>query len=211
MSSINTASKVNENTDVTNAGKADSRLSIAVLTLMLVISVVLNIMLARKVRELTGMQNVVRAERELKVGTAVPPITAKRLDGKSETITYLGSDRPTVLYIFTPQCEWCTRNLDNLKTLIEQKGEEYHFTGISLSTEGLEKYIADHHLTFPIYTGISKEAGEAYKMGGTPQTVVVSPQGQVIQNWVGAYAADQKSQVEAYFNITLPGIQLKSE
>jgi peroxiredoxin len=148
---------------------------------------------------------------ELEVGTAVPSFTAKRLDGGSETIIYAGSVRPTVLYIFTPQCEWCTRNLDNLKTLIDQKGEDYRFVGVSLSGEGLEKYVVDHQLPFPVYTDIPKETGEVYKMGGTPRTVVISPQGWVIQNWVGAYAGDRKTQIEAYFNVSLPGIQLKSD
>ena len=210
MSPTNTASRVNESANSTDVGQTKSRLGIIAVTLMLVASVVLNVLLALKVRELTGMQNAMSANRELKVGTVVPPITAKRLDGRSETITYVGSARPTVLYIFTPQCGWCTRNLDNLKTLIDQKGNEYRFIGISLSREELEKYIADHQLTFPVYTDIPQEVGEAYKMGGTPQTIVISTQGQVIQNWVGAYTGDQKSQINAYFNVSLPGIQPQS-
>ncbi len=176
---------------------------------MLVASVVLNVMLSLRVRELTAKQDAARADRELQVGTVVPPIAAKRLDGRSETIAYAGSDRPTVLYIFTPQCEWCTRNLDNLRTLVSRKGEGYRFIGISLSKEGLENYVTEHQVPFPVYTDIPKGAGEAYKMGGTPQTVVISPQGKVIQNWVGAYAGEQQSHVEAYFDVTLPGIQLK--
>ncbi len=207
MGSIDTASKLNDGTDSVVKKQPDSRLSVTALTLMLVASVALNVMLALKVRELTGAQNAARAERELKVGTIVPPITAKRFEGSSETIIYAGDSRPTVLYIFTPQCGWCERNLDNLQTLISQKGEEYRFVGISLSDDGLGEYMAVHHLTFPIYTDIPKEVGEAYKMGGTPQTVVVSPQAQVIRNWVGAYAGNQKSEVEAYFHLTLPGLR----
>ena len=178
---------------------------------MLLISVALNVMLALKIRELTGMQNALRAERELEAGAAVPSITARRLDGKSETITYADSTRPTVIYVFTPQCIWCTRNLDNFKTLVDQMSKDYRFIGISLSKEGLEKYVADHQLTFPIYTDVPKETGEAYKMGGTPQTVVISPQGKVLQNWIGAYAGEQRSQVEKYFDTTLPGIQPASQ
>jgi peroxiredoxin len=210
MSSTDKASRVDIGTRSSDAGQPNSRLGIVALTVMLAASVALNVMLSLRVRELTSLQNAVRAHRELEIGTAVPPITAKRLDGRSEAITYVESNRPTVLYIFTPQCGWCARNLNNLRTLVGQRGGDYRFIGISLSKEGLEKYVADHQLTFPVYTDIPKELGEAYKMGGTPQTVVISPQGQVIQNWVGAYAGDEKSQVEAYFNITLPGIQPKA-
>lgn len=194
-------------TQSSDAKQSGSRFHVVALMVMLVVSVALNVMLALKIRELTSMQSALRAEHGLEVGTAVPPITARRLDGQSETITYADSARPTVLYVFTPQCIWCARNLDNLKTLVDQKGKDYRFIGISLSREGLEKYVADYQLTFPIYTDIPKEAGEAYKMGGTPQTVVISSQGKVLQSWAGAYAGDQKSQVEKYFNITLPGIR----
>jgi peroxiredoxin len=204
-------SREQTSTHSSDAKQPGSRLHVVALTAMLVVSVALNVMLALKIRQLTGMQNASRAERELEVGTVVPSITARRLDGRSETITYADSPRPTVLYVFTPQCVWCARNLDNLRTLIDRKGGDYRFIGISLSKEGLEKYVADYQLTFPIYTDIPKEAGEAYKMGGTPQTVVISPQGKVLQNWLGAYIGDQESQVEGYFDITLPGIQPASQ
>jgi peroxiredoxin len=177
---------------------------------MLVISVALNVMLALKIRRLNGDQSAAKVERELKVGMTVPAIPANRVDGAKETISYVGTDRPTVLYIFTPECKWCLRNLDNLRTLIDQKGKEYRFIGISLSEEGLEQYLSVHKLALPVYVDVPKETGEVYKMGGTPQTVVVSPQGQVMQNWVGAYVGDQKSQVEKFFKVTLPGISPNS-
>ena len=207
ISSISPTSKVEKSTI---AILPTSRLGVIALTVMLVASVALNVMLAVKVRQLTSAQNDVRAEHELKVGSVVPAIVAKRLDGGSESITYVGTDRPTVLYIFTPQCGWCERNLANLKALVDQKGEEYRFIGISLSRSGLEEYVANHRLGLPVYTDIPREAGESYRMGSTPQTIVVSPQGQVIQNWVGAYVGDDKSQIEAYFKVTLPGIPSES-
>lgn len=211
MSSMDNLSREQTSTHSSDAKQSSSRFHVVALTVMLVVSVALNVMLALKIRELTDTQNARRAERELEVGTAVPAITARRLDGKSETITYADSTRPTVIYVFTPQCMWCTRNLDNFQTLVNQKGKDYRFIGISLSKEGLEKYVADHQLAFPIYTDIPTEVGEAYKMGGTPQTVVISPQGKVLQNWPGAYAGDQKYQVEKYFDMTLPGIHPASQ
>ena len=109
-------------------------------------------------------------------------------------------------FISLPHSANGARNLDNLRTLIDQRGKDYRFIGISLSQEGLEEYLSIQTLPFPVYIDIPKESGDAYKMGGTPQTVVVSSQGQVLQSWVGAYVGDQKSQVEAYFKVTLPGV-----
>ena len=138
----------------------------------------------------------------------MPPMVAKGLDGRSETIAYTGSDRPTVLYIFTPQCGWCTRNMDNLKALLKAKGQDNRFIGLSLSPVGLTDYVRTHELTIPVLTGLSSETISAYKLGGTPQTLVISPEGRVVQNWRGAWTSKQKSDIEAFFHVTLPGIQL---
>jgi hypothetical protein len=51
------------------------------------------------------------------------------------------------------------------------------------------------------------ETLKAYKLRSTPQTIVVSPEGKVLQNWVGAYVGGQKSQVEAFFHVSLPGLR----
>jgi len=174
---------------------------------LLVAAVALNVVLARKVHSLARSQTPQLSG--LEVGAIVPPITAKRADGKIETIAYSSSDRPTVLYVFTPSCIWCERNLDNIKQLAKLKDEEYRFVGLSLSDRALSSYLATTGLALPTYTNLSKDAVEAYKLHGTPQTIVVSPQGRVIQNWMGAYIGDKKSQVESFFGVSLPGIRAR--
>jgi hypothetical protein len=67
-------------------------------------------------------------------------------------------------------------------------------------------YVAKNQLKIAVYSGLSADVRKTYTMGGTPQTIVVSPEGRVLQNWVGAYAGSQKSQVEAFFHTTLPGL-----
>jgi hypothetical protein len=47
----------------------------------------------------------------------------------------------------------------------------------------------------------------AYKLGGTPQTLVVSEDGKVMKNWKGAYMSNIQKEVEDYFHIDLPGIR----
>jgi hypothetical protein len=36
---------------------------------------------------------------------------------------------------------------------------------------------------------------------------VISPEGKVLQDWAGAYVGDQKSEVEAFFHVSLPGLK----
>ena len=173
----------------------------------LVASLALNVLLAHKVRSLTNAQSARIADRLLTVGAVVPPITVTRLGGQQEVVSYQGSNEATVLYIFTPSCVWCARNLDNFKTLLNQKSSQYRVIGLSLSDEGLPEYVANNGLNLPIYFSLSKETKDAYKLSGTPQTIVISPEGKVLQDWAGAYVGDQKTQVEAFFHVSLPGLK----
>jgi peroxiredoxin len=175
--------------------------------LLLCSSVALNVVLARRVRSFQQFQSTKAADRLLKVGAIVPPITAKLLSGQQQAISYLGTNQPTVLYIFTPPCSWCARNMDNLKTLVDREGGNYRFIGLSLSEEALPDYVAKNDLKLPVYSGLSPETLTTYKLGSTPQTIVISPGGKVLKDWVGAYVGDQKSQVEAFFHVSLPGLR----
>ncbi len=177
----------------------------------LVVSVTINVLLAHKVRSLDNAQSARVADRLLQVGTTVPPITAKRLNGDSELISYQGMKQATVLYIFTPTCIWCARNLSNLKTLLDEEGGRYRFIGLSLANDGVAPYVANSDLNVPVYTNLSPETLSAYKLGSTPQTIVISQNGIVLQNWAGAYVGSQKSQVETFFHITLPGLTPTAE
>ena len=168
---------------------------------------ILNVLLAHKVRSLTHARSAIITEHQLKIGTIVQPIKAKRLGGAQEVISYQGTKQPTVLYVFTPPCTWCARNMDNLKTLLDKEKGQYRFIGLSLSEKTLPEYIAKNDLELPIYSALSPETLMTYKLGSTPQTIVISPEGKVLQDWAGAYTGDQKSQVEAFFHVTLPGLR----
>lgn len=170
-------------------------------------SVSLNVSLAYKLRSLAKLEAAKIADQLLKVGSTVPEFTAQRLGGLKEVISYQNTAQPTVLYVFTPPCSWCARNLDNFKTLANKESAQYRFVGVSLSPQGLVEYAAKNDLKVPIYFGLSSETLRAYKLGGTPQTLVVSPDGRVLQDWIGAYVGDQKSQVEAFFHVGLPGLK----
>jgi peroxiredoxin len=180
---------------------------LTVVTLALIASVGLNVLLAQKIRNVIHERTVKISDRRLTVGVTVPPITAKRFDGQQGLISYQDAEQSTVLYIFTPSCTWCARNMDNFKTLLDKENGTYRFIGLSLSAEGLEEYVAKNDLKLPVYSGLSPETLRAYKLGSTPQTIVISPERKVLQDWAGAYVGDQKSQIEAFFHVSLPGLR----
>jgi len=185
------------------------RIFIAVAIILLVGSTILNVLLSQKVRYLTDTLNELESQSRLNEGENVPSFEAKDLSEKSVTISYSDTNQPTVLYIFTPQCRWCSENLANIKALANETRGKYRLIGLSLNKEELNTYVEKNNFDFPIYTDIPTAVESAYKFGGTPQTLVISPEGKVIKNWIGVYTGDVASDVESYFKVSLPGVEKK--
>jgi hypothetical protein len=187
-------------------------LSVIILTVLLLCSAILNIILARRIKDLNSAILYLKAEmksaRGLNPGDKAPPIQANDINGRPATIMHLGSDTPSIIYIFTPSCVWCTHNLSNIKALSTQTRASHHFIGLSLSSNGLKEYVTQHGIDFPIYTNLTGESASAYQ-GGTPRTLVVSPGGIILKTWFGAYKGELQREVEEYFKTSLPGIEEK--
>jgi peroxiredoxin len=175
------------------------------LVALLLTSTSLNILLAQKLSTLKITIENLKSEGRLKEGTQLPPFEAKGLDENTVTLSY-NETTPTILYTFSPQCGWCSRNLQNLKALSNAVRGKYRFIGLSLSDIGLQEYSRQHNFDFPVYTGISESVKQSYKFGGTPQTIVVSDVGKVLKVWTGAYQGSIQEGIEDYFDVRLPGI-----
>ena len=173
---------------------------------LLICSVFLNVMLARKTNSLRHSLLAVKSEQSLTVGTVLPAIEARDLDNQSQVLGYDSGTLPTLLYVFTPACGWCAKNISNLRTLAEQTKGRYRVVGLSLSSDSLREYVAKHDLHFPIYTGLSPQVVVSYRLGGTPQTILVSDEGKLLHEWKGAYMGSTKKEIEEYFDVRLPGI-----
>ncbi len=136
----------------------------------------------------------------------VDPVTALGPDGKPFTISYNGTNKPTVFYVISPSCIWCKRNQANIDKLTDTKANDFRFIGISLVEPGLKEYVEEHRLKIPIYTGLTRESIQSLGLGSTPQTIVVSPEGKIVKVWMEAYVEKIQSDVEAYFGVQLPGL-----
>jgi peroxiredoxin len=177
------------------------------MALMLGVSLVTNLLLAYRVKTLgDSLAELTSPPPGLQVGATVSPIKAHALDGQPDVIAYGEADRPVVLYVFTPQCSWCARNLANLKALLAHEQGTYRFVGLSLTDKEVKDYASKNGLDFPVYFNPTEEAMREYKLGGTPQTIVISRDGKVLKNWVGAYTGQQQTEVEQFFQLSLPGL-----
>src|SRR5436305_7711865 len=117
-----------------------------ILTFFLGISVILNIFLSLQVVTLKKNIKGGAAEAKLEAGTLAPPINVKGLGGESFSIYYQGNSLPTILYIFSPRCLWCARNLENAKALASRTSDRYRFIALSLLDNDLRAYVAEHDI-----------------------------------------------------------------
>ncbi len=190
--------------EITGVRRGPAPPKLTLVGVLLLISVILNIFLARKVSRSTAME-MARSESLLRVGTAVPAIEGRSVDGAKKALDYHEVQIPTILYVFSPQCGWCEKNLDNLKALVGSSGSRYRVVGISLSHQDLKEYVEEKALALPVYTDIADPIRTAYRLGATPTTIVVSPEGKVLKVWSGVYSDRNRQEIEAYLDIHLPG------
>lgn len=168
---------------------------------LIISSVALNVGLAVK---LMSLERSLYPVPRIRVGALLEDVTGTDPNGLPLTIHFADSKKPTVLLILRPGCQWCDRNMPNWKALIQEKGRDFQFVAVSLSGIGFKEYLETKGLAV---SGVfaSKEKNPTLKdITGTPQTIVVGPDGIVRKVWFGAYAPEVKHQVEAFFGVTLP-------
>lgn len=175
------------------------------IVLFLVCSVITNVLLARKVELLKDAIMQLKSEGRLQLGSQLPPFEARTLEGIAQVVDFKSTKIPTVLYVFTPQCGWCKKNLENLRVLIDKSGARYKIIGVSLTREDLKEYMEREHLAFPVYTDLTDATKSIYRLGGTPETIVVSTEGKVLKVWLGAYTNDLREEIQGYLGLQLPG------
>jgi len=176
---------------------------------LLASSAITNFLLVGKVRELRSTITSLKSEQSSTPGTRLPPLTAQDMSGQTVTIRFDETQAPTLLYVFSPSCGWCKKNEDNINSLVSQTGGAVRIIGLSLSPDGLPEYVAHR---FPPIKVIKPDSGTmtAYKLSGTPETILVSSAGVVLKVWKGAYGESTQRELEAYFHVKLPGLRKAS-
>lgn len=173
---------------------------------LLAVSAITNFLLVLKLKQLQATVSFLKSEQTITTGMRLPPLTAQDMSGHNITIRYDETERPTLLYVFTPACGWCKKNEDNISSLASQTVDRLRIIGVTLSQDGLVEYVANR---FPPVKVIKPDSRTtiAYKLSGTPETILVSSQGVVLRVWKGAYADSTQRELEEYFHIKLPGLR----
>jgi peroxiredoxin len=177
---------------------------LGILAVSLSVNVVLAVGMARLAKS-TPAPNAAGLRRTVPIGTVLPPLHAQRLNAAREIVRYESSDRPILLYVFTPSCQWCARNLANIHAVVTSATDRYRVIGLSLDP-AVKDYVDEVGFNFPVYVGPSPEVIEAYGLGSTPHTLVIAPSGKLLKSWIGAFTGSQADDIEAFFGVRLPGL-----
>jgi hypothetical protein len=170
---------------------------------VLIASLSLNVVLARRLSALTRPPAPPVAG--VHAGDAVSALPILTAPGEARQLTF---DRPTLLYVFSPNCGWCRRDYQNLLALHRARGETHRFIGVTLDSTNLSEYMKTHPFPGDMFVLDPARLTPAMKttLGLTPQTVVVRAGGIVEQAWPGALTGPREQAAEKYFGIQLPGV-----
>lgn len=153
---------------------------------------------------------------EARLSTAPQPgavLQLQRLqsrDGRIIDLADAASGVPTIIYYFSPSCGWCERNWSSVSVLEKETRGRYRFIALA-ETSDLRVTVAKHNLKFDVVGGLKGSDRHILGFTGTPQTVVISPEGRVLRTWTGAYGARVREEMEAYFDVALPPVTPKED
>jgi peroxiredoxin len=172
------------------------------LTLALMVSGAVNVTLARVVLKRSSRP----ASPPVQIGTVMPPLRVLDSAKNSASIPYDDISIPTVVYVFSPHCGFCRKNAKNIASLANQVSGRFRVIGVSLQTDGIDKFVEETGITFPVYTDMDPGVKQAFRAAGTPETYVIGPDNRLRRIWKGAYASPTKQSVEEFFGVQLPGL-----
>ncbi len=131
------------------------------------LSILVNVLQARRIQALEIEIEDMLSRGGLAPGTHVSAIAAKDLAGREKLVDYSSSLNPTVLYVFRPSCVWCQRNSAGIKHLATRLAPKFRVIGLSLSSEGLNDFVNEHEIGFPVMADIPPSSISDLKLGTT--------------------------------------------
>jgi hypothetical protein len=174
-----------------------SLLLLAVLTCSLSLNVVLGL-------KLRAIEPIVVRPAGIQAGDDLPAFPGLSLDGSATAVTF---GRPTLLYLFSPLCEWCQKEYANLVAISQAASPRFDVVGVARTERSLKEYLVDHPFPGRVVIAARDTMPEAIQrdFGLTPQLVVVAAGGEVQRAWSGALFGATVQEVELFFGVTLPG------
>jgi len=160
---------------------------------------------ARYISILQHQLEILTASGKLRAGADMKRLMVSDLNGNQTVLEFENATKPTILYVFRPACVWCERNAGALESLANAVAGSHRLIGLSLVADGTAEFVSEHRMKFPVYTGIPSAAVSSYKLGATPETILIDPHGKVVQSWKGAYVGVTRSAIEEVLSVKISG------
>ncbi len=137
-----------------------------------------------------------RAERDkllesglvLSAGMYVPPLQRDLPSGERMIVASPSSDRTWLIFVYNTACLHSEASLPGWRTLAERVTDDPTVAVVGLSTDftySTDEYARTHNLGFETLTVRDPRTRALYRLNAVPQTLVVSPEGQVLYSRLG--------------------------
>jgi len=167
---------------------------------VLLLSIALNVALTFKVHHLNRLMALNQAP-VVATGVHFPEMIARNLEEQPQTIRFDSTGKPSVLYVFSPTCHWCAKNLENIKKLYSLKHANFEFVGISLSPYNLQQYVSQTNFPMKVVESPAESDIKVLHLESTPETIVIDSSGTISKVWSGAYTSENSREIEHFFQI----------
>jgi hypothetical protein len=175
------------------------RVLAAAIPVLLLISVGFNVLQAKRIEDLLHASPMAG-----RVGAPAGAIVGTALNGAPVRIA-VDAGQPTLVYYFKTTCGWCERNWHNVQALADAAQDGYRLVAVT-SEPDVAAFARSRGFTFEVVQDLSNETRRHFGFKGTPHAVLVSAQGLVSHEWLGAFQGGAVRQIEDLFGIVLPGL-----
>lgn len=165
---------------------------------------VLNVILLKQNQGMKAQLASYTSSPKLTTGTQLPSLRGRGIDGKETQVSFGKDLRKSLLLVFAPECQFCEQNMSAWKQILDNINESsFRVTAVSLSSQNLTSYIAQHQLnTIPVLTDVNLQDRESYKLASVPQTILIDANGRVEKVWTGLLRGGVLNEVQRDLNIT---------
>ncbi len=167
-----------------------SRFRTVLLLLALSAALMLVVVLAQQKRDLLArIEGLTARIREPYEGMYVPAMSVPSVRGDTVRIGSGGPGQVQVLFVFSTTCEFCEASVTAWKQIAgELDGNSWvEIVGVSVdSFQVTREYIEEHGLEFPVVILTDRKLRALYRIGITPQTTIIDPEGRVGYSHLGA-------------------------
>ena len=139
-----------------------------------------------------------RGEKRPSCRTGIALSALRGVDLAGHPLTLPNTNKRTLLLVFSTSCEYCEANWPNWRRLIREKPGGLDVALIDVSSTVNSGYLARHGvLGYPVMRATEPQTVVLYRLGPTPQTVLIEPGGVIGGVWTGGLRGRGMKEVEA--------------